>query len=97
MRIYSRSTLRQFWELHPDAEEALRHWYKDTSRVNWNTGIEVMASFANARPLGGSRFIFNIRGNRYRLVVQMDYSRKVVYVRFIGTHAEYDRINALEI
>lgn len=97
MRIYSKSTLRQFWERHPDVEEALRNWYKHVLIGNWNNSAEVTTSFPNARSIGNSRIIFNIRGNRYRLVVFADYRSKVVYVRFIGTHAEYNRINALEI
>ena len=97
MRVLTRGALRDFWERHPDAEDALRDWYREVHRVSWDNPAEVRATMANARTIGDSRAIFNIKGNHYRLVVRIDYHSKRVYVRFIGTHAEYDRIDALEV
>ncbi len=97
MRVFSRSTLREFWERHPDAEEVLQAWYKTVERAIWESPVDVRRHFANARIISGDRVIFNIRGGNYRLVVRIDYQFRKVYVRFIGTHAEYDRINALEV
>ena len=97
MRIYSKSTLREFWERHPDAEAALLDWYRQAQRASWDSPADVTESCAFARILGNNRVIFNIKGNNYRLVVRIDYPFKKVYVRFIGTHAQYDRINALEV
>ena len=97
MRVYSKSTLRNFWRQHPDVEDILREWYRVSLRARWSTSAEVMANIPNARSIGSNRIVFNIKGNNYRLITLMDYDRKVMYVRFIGTHAEYDRINALEV
>ena len=97
MQVFARATLREFWERHPDTEETLQSWYKVAEQATWNTPADVRRSCANARVIGRDRVIFNIRGNNYRLVVRIDYPLKKVYVRFIGTHAEYDRINALEV
>ena len=97
MRILTKGTLREFWERHPDAEAALRDWYRVAQQASWDTPSDVRESHANARIIGNNRAIFNIKGNNYRLVVRMDYQFKKVYVRFVGTHVEYDRINALEV
>ena len=97
MRVYTKRILREFWERHPDAESALTDWYRATLRASWHTAAEVRAGSGNARILSHNRAIFNIKGNNYRLVVRIDYQYQVVYIRFVGTHAEYNRINALEI
>ena len=97
MHIIALKTLRTFWESHPDIEDSLRSWHNQVEKEIWETPRQVMESFPNARIIGGNRAIFNIKGNRYRLVTHIDYAMKRVYVRFVGTHAEYDRIDAAEI
>ena len=97
MRIFTFRTLREFWERHPDAEQPLRDWYRDANDANWETPAAVRAQFASASIIAGNRVVFNIKGNNYRLVVRIDYAYRMVFVRFIGTHAEYDRINAEEV
>lgn len=97
MRVLTKGTLRDFWERHPDAEAALLDWYREAQRASWDSPAEVRESCAYARIIGNNRVIFNIKGNSYRLVVFIDYPFKKVFVRFIGTHAEYDRIDALEV
>lgn len=97
MRVIAKSTLREFWTKHPDAEEALQAWYGDTQRAHWDTPADIRAAYQSASILASNRVVFNIRGNRYRLVTQIHYNTQIVYIRFIGTHAEYDRIDALTI
>ena len=94
MRIIALSTLRDFWVKHPDALESLNAWYAIVSRVRWASPADVKAAYRNASFLGGNRVIFIIKGNDYRLVVAMHYNRQIAYIRFIGTHHQYDRINA---
>ena len=97
MRVFSKRTLREFWERHADAERPLRSWYQDADDANWDTSAAVRAQFASASIIAGNRVVFNIKGNDYRLVVSINYRRRAVYIRFIGTHAEYDRIDAAEV
>ena len=97
MRILARRRLREFWTLHPDAEDALRAWFADASRADWSTPAEIRSIYRNASILPGNRVVFNIRGNTYRLVVVVNYSYRMVYIRFVGTHAEYDRVDATTV
>ena len=97
MRIITKRPLREFWESHPDAERALRKWYKDVDDADWATPAAVRAQFGSASIIAGNRVVFNIKGNSYRLVVSIKYRGRMVYIRFIGTHAEYDLINAAEV
>jgi len=97
MRIISRKALREFWNEHPDAEESLRTWHLRARRADWKTPTEVKADYANASIIANNRVIFNIRGNHYRLVVAIEYDYGIVYIRFVGTHSDYDRIDATTI
>ena len=99
MRIISRRTLREFWEKpgRGDAEQPLKAWFREASRADWATPAQVKADFRSASIVGDSRVIFNVAGNKYRLVVKMNYPYRIVYVRFIGTHREYDRISVEEV
>ena len=97
MRIYSKNTLRAFWERHAESEQALRAWYREVEQADWATPAQVRERFLNASIVGNNRVVFRIRGNNYRLVVEIFYPGRKVFVRFIGTHAEYDRINAEEV
>jgi mRNA interferase HigB len=94
VRIISVRTLRRFWESHPDAEGALRAWCADARQAVWTGPQDVKDRYANASVLAGNRLVFNIRGNTYRLIVAVHYSSGIAYVRFIGTHSEYDRVDA---
>ena len=93
MRIIKRSTLRDFWERHPDAEQPLKAWFQEARRAVWNNSHDVKARYRSASVIGHSRVVFNIAGNRYRLVVAFNYSYCIAYIRFVGTHADYDRID----
>ena len=97
MRIIAVSTLRHFWERHRDAEQPLKAWYQEARIADWATPHEIKAAFRNASVLGDNRVVFNIAGNKYRLIVKFNYAFGIGYVRFIGTHAEYDRIKAEQV
>ena len=97
MRVFSKGTLRDFWEGHRDAQAALEEWHRVTRRAAWRRPADIRARYADASFVGKDRVVFNIKGNAYRLVTQVDYYRGRVYIRFIGTHARYDRINAAEV
>jgi len=93
-RIIAKKTLRDFWEKHADSEQYLKTWF-DTARISdWKNPNDIKRTFANASIIGQNRVVFNIKGNSYRLIVQFNYARQWAFIRFIGTHAEYDRINA---
>jgi mRNA interferase HigB len=97
MRIIAKRTLREFWTAHPDAEEPLLAWYREVEGEDWDMPAKVKAKYGNASIVGDNRVVFNIKGNSYRLVVRINYPYRVVYIRFIGTHAEYDEINVEEV
>ncbi len=94
-RIIAKRTLRLFWEGNPryrDAKRALEDWHAQVGRADWVTPAEIKADYGDASILKGSRVVFNICGNKYRLVVHVNYPYRVVYIRFIGTHKQYDAI-----
>lgn len=93
-RIFSKSTLREYWELYPDSEQYLKTWYDTAMNSDWNTPNEVKLTYANASILKESRIVFNIKGNSYRLVAKFNFEKKWIFIRFIGTHAEYNIIDA---
>jgi mRNA interferase HigB len=97
MRIIARRTLREFWLQHADAEEPLLAWCRDASRAEWKSPRDIKDIYVNASILSGDRVVFNIKGNSYRLVVAVRYDTGIIFVRFIGTHREYDRIDATTI
>jgi mRNA interferase HigB len=99
VRVIARRTLREFWERsqYADAEKPLRAWFREVSHADWSTPAEVKADFGNASIIGRDRVVFNVGGNKYRLVVRINYPYRVLYIRFIGTHAQYDRIEATKV
>ena len=94
MRILALGTLREFWSRRPDSEIPLRSWYALASRADWRSPAEIKAAYRNASIIANNRVVFNIKGNDYRLVVAVHYNRRMMFVRFIGTHREYDKIDA---
>ena len=100
MRIIAKKTLKEFWEKNPkysDAQKPLEAWHEEVKRSNWKNSQEVKDKYGDASIIGDSRVVFNIHGNKYRLVVKVNYQIAIVYIRFIGTHNEYDKINAKEV
>ena len=93
-RIIAKRTLREFWEKHVDSEQYLKTWYETAKNSAWNSPNEVKETYINASILKDCRVVFNIKGNSYRLIVKFNYVRQWAFIRFIGTHAEYDKIDA---
>lgn len=94
MRVVAKKILREFWEKHTDAEEQLKTWYKEASKASWNTPADIKKEYTRASILKGGRVVFDICGNKYRLVVDINYFRKWIFIRFIGTHTDYNKIDA---
>ncbi len=97
MHVISRKALRDFWEKHADAEQPLKSWFHEAAAAQWNRFQDIKANYRSADALPDNRAVFNIKGNTYRLVVKIHYNTHTVYIRFIGTHAEYDKIDATTI
>ena len=90
MRIIARGTLRDFWEVNADAEQPLKAWFKEAESADWEKPQDIKAVYGNASVIGDNRVVFNIGGNKYRLIVKFNYPYRIGYIRFLGTHAEYD-------
>jgi mRNA interferase HigB len=97
MRVITKRKLIEYWNANPDAKSALREWLATTRHATWTTPQDIKATHASASFLPNNRVVFNIKGNKHRLVVVIAYKRGVVYIRFVGTHAEYNKIDALTI
>jgi mRNA interferase HigB len=96
-RIIAKKTLREFWEKHRDCEQYLKTWYQTASGANWKSSNDVKKMYATASVIGDNRVVFNIKGNNYRLVVKFNYQLQWAFIRFIGTHQDYDRIDSTTI
>lgn len=99
MHVISRKTLIEFYKQpnRADAKGPLEAWYAEARHAQWATPAEVKAQYGSASIIGDNRVVFNIAGNKYRLIVKINYHSKTVFVRFVGTHQEYDKINAEEV
>lgn len=97
MRVIARKTLRDFYEQHADSRTALEAWFQEALAARWHGPQEIKTRYPSADILPGNRVVFNIKGNRYRLIVKIHYNTGIVFIRFVGTHAEYDRIDATTI
>lgn len=95
MRIISRRTLREFWETHPDCAEQLKAWFQEIKAADWKNSNGLKLDFPSASIISNS--MFNIKGNHYRLIVKINYEIQICWIRFVGIHSEYDKINAAEI
>ena len=93
-RIYAKSTLREFWESHFDSEQYLKTWHETAMSSQWKSPNDVKNTYANASILKKGRVVFNIKGNSYRLIVKFNFEKQWAFIRFIGTHVEYDKIDA---
>ncbi|NQX81111.1 MAG: type II toxin-antitoxin system HigB family toxin [Flavobacteriaceae bacterium] len=93
-RIFAKSTLRLFWQKYRDSEQYLKTWYETTMNSNWESPNDVKKTYANASILKDGRIVFNIKGNSYRLIVKFNFEKKWAFIRFIGTHNQYDKIDA---
>lgn len=97
MRVIAKKKLREYWEKHTDTEDQLKTWYKETTKSKWSSPADIKAEYPKAIILKSGRFVFNICGNKYRLIVQINYLRQWIFIRFIGTHEEYDLVDAEKI
>lgn len=94
MRVVAKKILCEFWEKHADAEEQLKTWYKEASKASWTSPSDIKDEYTRASILKGGRVVFDICGKKYRLLVDVNYLRQWVFIRFIGTHTDYDKIDA---
>jgi mRNA interferase HigB len=97
VRVISRQKLVLFWRQHPSAERPLRAWFEVANAAKWKTPQDIKAAFASASFVGSNRVVFNIKGNDFRLVVAVAYVMGAIYIKFVGTHEEYDRINVTTV
>lgn len=96
-RIFAKSTLRKFWEKHAETEQYLKTWYDTAMSSTWENPNDIKKTYANVSILKSGRVVFNIKGNDYRLVAKINFEKQWLFVRFIGTHSEYDKIDANNI
>ena len=94
MRVIAVSTLRAFWERYPDAEQPLKAWYEEATSSTWTQPADINAQYRSATVLKNGRVVFNIKDNDYRLIVAIAYKLQIDYVKFVGTHKEYDAVDA---
>lgn len=97
MRIVALKTLRDFWERHPDARQPLQAWYEDARHAAWESPAAIKAVYRNASIIADNRVVFNIKGNDYRLIAAINYRFGIVYIRFVGSHADYDKVDAATV
>jgi len=97
LRVIAKKILREFWGKHNDCEQQLKAWFQEASKAKWTTPNEIKSEYTSASIVGNDRFVFNIKGNAYRLIVKINFDYQMVWIRFMGTHAEYDKINAKTI
>lgn len=97
VRIIARATLVAYWERHPNTEPALTHWLRVAKAARWETPQAVVADFSKAKVLNGERVRFEVAGGDHRMIVAFDFGRQVAFIKFVGTHAEYDRVDALTV
>ena len=97
MKVIAISTLRTFWGRHPEAEQPLKAWHDEARHANWKTPQDIKRHYASASFVGRNRVVFNIKGNDYRLIVAVAYKFQAIYIKFVGTHAQYDRIDAATV
>lgn len=93
-RILSKKILRDFWDEYPDSEQYIKTWYEIVSKSNWKNPNEVKRSFIHASILKDSRIVFNVKGNTFRIIVKFNFEKQWAFIRFVGTHYEYDKIDA---
>lgn len=97
MRIIARRTLFEFWDRHPETKTSLQHWLSVTRAADWRSMEAVIKTFSKAKKLSGERARFEVAGGNYRLVVAFDFKRSIAFIKFIGTHNEYDKIDPLKV
>jgi mRNA interferase HigB len=97
LRVIAKKTLRDFWEKHKDCEDQLMAWYHEAENAAWRSPNQIKKDYPSASILAENRVVFNIKGNNYRLIVKLNYDYGIVWIRFVGTHAQYDKMDANNI
>jgi mRNA interferase HigB len=97
MRVIARSSLAYFWSRHPEARPVLERWHTIVRAAHWTSMDDIRRASPKAKVLNGERARFEVAGGNYRLIVAFDFRRQVAFVKFVGTHAEYDRVDALTV
>jgi mRNA interferase HigB len=97
MRVIAKKHLTAYWVKHPDAEQPLKAWYDEATKAQWLTPQEIKAQYGSASFVGNNRVVFNIKGNNHRLIVAVAYRFGALYIKFVGTHSEYDKVNAATV
>lgn len=97
MRVISKATLVEFWQMHPASRHALQTWFEDASRAKWGSPQDIKLRYASASFVSSNRVVFNIKGHDYRLVVAVAYRFGAVYIKFLGTHQQYDAVDAATV
>lgn len=97
MRVIAVSALKKFWKRYPDSEQPLKAWYDEARHAAWTTPQSIKRRYAGVSFVGKNRVVFNVKGNDYRLVVAVAYRFQAVYIKFVGTHAQYDKIDAATV
>ena len=93
-RIVAKRTIKEFWSKYPETEDYLTTWYETVKKATWQNPNEIKEFYSTVSILKNSRVVFNIKGNDFRLVAKINYEKQWLFIRFIGTHKEYDQINA---
>jgi mRNA interferase HigB len=94
LRVIAKKILREFWEVRSDCEQQLKSWFRETCKAEWKNPNEIKVEYPSASILNNNPIVFNIKGKNYRLIVKINFEYEMVWIRFIGTHAEYHKINA---
>ena len=97
MRVIAKKSLRDFWFKHPDCKQQLKSWFREAEKSKWVSPKSIKKDYPTASILENNRIVFNIKGNNYRLIVRINYDYGIVWIRFIGTHSQYDKIDANNI
>jgi mRNA interferase HigB len=97
LKVIAKKVLREYWVKHPDSEQQLKSWYQEAEDAEWKSPRDIKRDYPSASILAGNRVVFNIKGNHYRLIVKINYDYGMIWIRFIGTHSAYDKIDAQTI
>ena len=95
--IIAKRTLREFWIEHPDCEQQLKSWYQEAENSTWLNPNDIKKDYPSASILGDNRIVFNIKGNHYRIIIKINYDYQMIWIRFVGTHSAYDKVDANKI